>query len=50
MRETRPNVLGYYARHPGALVRRIGSTVRYGFCNRYLTVVAEKPPAGGPAR
>lgn len=43
MKETRPNILGYYARHPGSLVRRVGATVRYGFCNRYLTLVAEKP-------
>ena len=43
MKETRPNVLGYYVRHPGSFVRRIGATVRYGFCNRYLTLVAENP-------
>lgn len=51
LKETRPNILGYYARNPGALVRRIGATVRYGFCNRYLTLVAEKPASSaGEAR
>ena len=43
MGDLRPNLPGYYARHPGALLRRIGATLRYGFSNRYLTVAAERP-------
>ncbi|HKJ24847.1 MAG TPA: hypothetical protein VKB65_08510, partial [Myxococcota bacterium] len=38
MRDTRRNLLGWYARHPGALARRAGATLRHGFVNRYLTV------------
>jgi SAM-dependent methyltransferase len=37
MKEVRPNLPGYYARHPGALLRRGIATLRYGFANRYLT-------------
>ncbi len=36
--DMRPNLLAYYAGHPGALARRLWATVRYGFENRYLTV------------
>jgi len=38
MRDARRNLLGWYARHPGALARRVGATLRHGFVNRYLTV------------
>ena len=43
MSDLRPNLPGYYARHPGALLRRVGATLRHGFTNRYLTLVAERP-------
>ena len=38
----RPNLLEWYARHPGALVDRVRSTLRYGFANHYLTLVWRK--------
>ncbi len=38
MQELRRNLPGYYARHPGALWRRLVSTLRHGFCNRYMTI------------
>ncbi|MBW1844575.1 MAG: class I SAM-dependent methyltransferase [Deltaproteobacteria bacterium] len=34
----RGNLPAWYLRHPGALLRRVGSTLRHGFVNRYLTV------------
>lgn len=37
-RDLRAGMLGYYARHPGAAWRRLVSTLRHGFTNRYLTV------------
>ena len=43
MGDLRSDLPGYYARHPGALLRRIGATLRYGFSNRYLTVAAIRP-------
>jgi len=46
MKDARPNVLRFYAAHPGALGRRIAATLRHGFCNKYLTLALEKP---GPA-
>jgi SAM-dependent methyltransferase len=36
----------FYGRRPGKLMARLWSTLRYGFANRYLTIVWEKPPAG----
>jgi SAM-dependent methyltransferase len=33
----------WYARHPGALARRIAATLRYGFRNRYLTLALQAP-------
>ncbi len=42
LKERRANLPGYYARHPGALARRIGATLRHGFCNKYLTLAVEK--------
>lgn len=30
-------VRDYYLRHPGYLLKRLGSMIRYGFSNRYLT-------------
>ena len=38
----RPNLPAWYAGHPGALVRRIGSTLRFGFANHYLTVTWQR--------
>lgn len=40
----RPNLPGYYWRHPGAFARRIGTTLRHGFANHYLTLAWEKAP------
>lgn len=37
-RDMRQGLLGYYIRHPASAVRRLVSTLRYGFTNRYLTV------------
>jgi SAM-dependent methyltransferase len=36
--DLRSNLLGYYAAHPKALLRRLGSILRFGFTNRYVTV------------
>ena len=38
----RPNLPQWYARHPGALLRRLASTVRHGLANKYLTLVWQK--------
>jgi len=38
----RPNLPGYYATHPGALARRIATTLRHGLANHYLTVCWER--------
>ncbi len=34
----RRNLPAWYLRHPGSLLRRVSSTLRHGFVNRYLTV------------
>jgi len=47
MGELRRNLPAWYARHPLALARRLGATLRYGFCNRYITIAWQSP--GGPA-
>jgi SAM-dependent methyltransferase len=39
----RENLPAWYLRHPGALLRRVASTLRYGFVNRYLTVAWRLP-------
>jgi SAM-dependent methyltransferase len=39
----RPNLLRHYAKHPGLAMRRSLETLRYGFCNRYLVLTADKP-------
>ena len=36
-RDLRPGLDLYYSRNPGSLLKRLVSTVRYGFSNRYLT-------------
>jgi SAM-dependent methyltransferase len=43
MQELRPNLLRHYARHPGAALRRLAATLRFGFTNRYLTVAWQRP-------
>ena len=43
MGDLRSGLPSWYLRHPGALLRRIGATFRYGFNNRYLTVAWERP-------
>jgi 2-polyprenyl-3-methyl-5-hydroxy-6-metoxy-1,4-benzoquinol methylase len=42
MKDMRQGLMSYYLRHPGALAKRLWSTQRYGFTNRYLTVVWQK--------
>lgn len=42
MQDARPNLPAYYARHPGALLRRIGATLRHGFANHYLTLAWQR--------
>ena len=39
----RRNLPAWYLRHPSALLRRVISTLRYGFVNRYLTVAWRLP-------
>lgn len=41
--DMRKNLPLYYARHPGALSRRLKSTLIDGFCNKYLTIAWKKP-------
>jgi SAM-dependent methyltransferase len=43
MADMRRGLLGYYARHPRAALRRLAATVRYGFTNRYATLVWRRP-------
>lgn len=38
----RKNLPMYYLSHPAALIKRIVSTIRYGFTNRYLVVCCRK--------
>ena len=38
MSRVRPNLVAWYARHPGAVVRRAWSTLRFGLTNRYLVL------------
>ena len=42
MNDIRQNMLSYYLTHPPALIKRLYSTARYGFTNRYLTVVWQR--------
>ena len=43
MQHVRRNLPVWYLRHPGSLLRRVASTLRYGFRNKYLTVVWRSP-------
>ena len=45
MGDLRKGLIGYYARHPEALLRRIGATLRFGMCNRYATLAWQHLPA-----
>jgi 2-polyprenyl-3-methyl-5-hydroxy-6-metoxy-1,4-benzoquinol methylase len=42
MKDMRQRLMAYYLRHPWALTKRLWATQRYGFTNRYLTVVWQK--------
>ena len=39
MKDMRHNLISYYLNHPVALAKRFWATMRYGFTNRYITVV-----------
>jgi 2-polyprenyl-3-methyl-5-hydroxy-6-metoxy-1,4-benzoquinol methylase len=43
LRDVRSGLPGYYLSHPGALVRRIASTLRHGFTFHYLTIAWRRP-------
>jgi len=43
LQHVRSNLPLYYARHPGKLLLRVGSTLRHGFRNKYLTVAWQRP-------
>ncbi len=42
-KNVRPNLALYYLQHPSALVKRLVSTLRFGFTNRYVTVAWRSP-------
>jgi 2-polyprenyl-3-methyl-5-hydroxy-6-metoxy-1,4-benzoquinol methylase len=42
MKDMRPDLPAYYLRHPRAFANRLWATLRFGFTNRYLTVVWQK--------
>lgn len=41
--DVRSDLPAWYLRHPGALLRRLGATLRHGFVNRYLTLACRGP-------
>ncbi len=43
LRDVRRGLVGYYLGHPGALARRVASTLRHGFTFHYLTIVWRRP-------
>jgi SAM-dependent methyltransferase len=43
MQQVRRNLPAYYLSHPPQLLRRLSSTLRHGFKNRYLTVAWRGP-------
>ena len=47
MGDLRRGLAGYYARHPYAMLRRIGATLRFGTSNRYATLAWQRLP-GSP--
>ena len=44
MADLRRGLVGYYARHPGALLRRIGATLQHGMSNHYATLAWRRLP------
>jgi hypothetical protein len=38
----RKNILWWYIKHPGSFIKRIWSTLLFGFSNRYATVKARR--------
>jgi SAM-dependent methyltransferase len=40
--QLRKALLQYYIEHPSLLARRLFTTLRYGFCNKYLAIAARK--------
>lgn len=40
--DIRKNLLSYYLNHPTSFLKRVISTLKFGFKNRYLTIVWEK--------
>jgi SAM-dependent methyltransferase len=40
--QLRQGLVRYYAQHPSLLVRRLVTTLRHGFCNKYLAIAARK--------
>jgi SAM-dependent methyltransferase len=40
----RANLVRYYAGHPGAALRRLGATLRWGFASHYLTLAWQREP------
>jgi cyclopropane fatty-acyl-phospholipid synthase-like methyltransferase len=42
MQDMRQDLVSYYLHHPKALAKRLWSTLRYGFTNRFLTVAWKK--------
>jgi SAM-dependent methyltransferase len=48
MGELRRGLPAWYARHPAALARRLAATLRYGFCNRYITIAWRSPGRSAP--
>lgn len=47
MGDLRRGLVGYYARHPDALLRRIAATLRFGISNHYTTLAWQRLP-GSP--
>lgn len=47
LRDRREDLAAWYLRHPGAAARRLGSTLRHGFANHYLTLACERRPDAG---
>lgn len=40
--QLRQGLVRYYLEHPRALAHRLATTLRYGFCNKYLAIAARK--------
>jgi 2-polyprenyl-3-methyl-5-hydroxy-6-metoxy-1,4-benzoquinol methylase len=39
MKDMRQDLISYYLNQPAALIKRLWATLRYGFTNRYITIV-----------